>query len=172
MRSKMLPIGSKQSSSESIVVSVQLGFTLVELLVVIAIMVMIALAAPTLYSRTHQAMALKATTAAVVQSLRTLHLQAQSELQIYTWTITSDSRGYRINDQSTIPLSSDKVHLRFDPLFTSGLDLANRAANEEPAAIRFFPDGSASGGRLFVENDQRTRVIVIDWLTGRVRIDD
>jgi general secretion pathway protein H len=38
------------------------------------------------------------------------------------------------------------------------------------AVIRFAPDGSASGGGIRVDRGGRARFVMIDWLTGRVRI--
>lgn len=40
----------------------------------------------------------------------------------------------------------------------------------EPAeGIRFFPDGSSSGGRAALARGQATRLVEVDWLTGRVQ---
>ena len=36
--------------------------------------------------------------------------------------------------------------------------------------IRFFPDGSASGGRLVLQDRRSTALIVVDWLNGDVRL--
>jgi general secretion pathway protein H len=38
-------------------------------------------------------------------------------------------------------------------------------------AIRFFPDGTSTGGRMELEKDGRVRLIRVDWLTGQVRIE-
>ncbi|NBC88790.1 MAG: hypothetical protein GVX90_04750 [Alphaproteobacteria bacterium] len=40
------------------------------------------------------------------------------------------------------------------------------------ARFRFFPDGSATGGRITLSRDERQYRIDIDWLTGRVKILD
>lgn len=37
--------------------------------------------------------------------------------------------------------------------------------------VTFTPDGSASGGRITLAGPAGVRVIAIDWLTGRIRID-
>lgn len=39
-------------------------------------------------------------------------------------------------------------------------------------AIRFFPDGSSTGGRVTLIQDDLTYLIDVDWLTGRVVIQD
>jgi general secretion pathway protein H len=38
--------------------------------------------------------------------------------------------------------------------------------------IRFTSDGSSSGARIALGGQSFRRVLVVDWLTGRVRIDD
>lgn len=45
------------------------------------------------------------------------------------------------------------------------------AADVEPgriAAIRFFPDGSSTGGRIALLMGERRHVVAVDWLSGRV----
>jgi general secretion pathway protein H len=39
-----------------------------------------------------------------------------------------------------------------------------------PPAIRFAPDGSASGGAVRVVGQTRTMLVTVEWLTGRVAI--
>jgi general secretion pathway protein H len=39
------------------------------------------------------------------------------------------------------------------------------------AAIRFFPDGSSTGGRIEVGESEHRRVVTVDWLTGRVQLE-
>lgn len=40
------------------------------------------------------------------------------------------------------------------------------------AAIRFAPDGSSSGARIALAEKGSVRYVVVDWLTGRVSVDD
>ena len=37
-------------------------------------------------------------------------------------------------------------------------------------AIRFFPDGSSTGGRLTLSTERLGMAVDVDWLTGKVRI--
>ncbi len=39
-------------------------------------------------------------------------------------------------------------------------------------AIRFAPDGSSSGGRIELSDRQLRISIGVDWLTGRISVDD
>ena len=36
--------------------------------------------------------------------------------------------------------------------------------------IRFFPDGSSTGGRVTLTSDERLYHVDVDWLTGQVRV--
>ncbi len=38
--------------------------------------------------------------------------------------------------------------------------------------VRFFPDGSSTGGRIDIESSARKMAVGIDWLSGRVSIAD
>ena len=40
------------------------------------------------------------------------------------------------------------------------------------AAIRFAPDGSASGGRIRLAEGEHRILFGVDWLTGRVSVSD
>ena len=39
-------------------------------------------------------------------------------------------------------------------------------------AIRFFPDGSSTGGEIMLAGAAGTFFVRVDWLTGRIRIDE
>ena len=45
-------------------------------------------------------------------------------------------------------------------------------ADATPLEIRFYPDGSTSGGALQLSDGRRRYRLSVTWLTGRVRIDD
>jgi hypothetical protein len=38
--------------------------------------------------------------------------------------------------------------------------------------IRFFPDGSSTGGRIGLSRNDRRAAVAVDWLTGLVSVDD
>jgi general secretion pathway protein H len=45
-------------------------------------------------------------------------------------------------------------------------------SSDQVAAIRFYPDGGATGGRVTVANAERKYEVDVDWMTGRVSISD
>ena len=65
-------------------------------------------------------------------------------------------------NQAKVQLS-DKLELQ---LYTVEKELTS----DKVAAIRFYPDGSSTGGRVTIGKDDRKFEIDVDWLTGRVRI--
>ena len=42
--------------------------------------------------------------------------------------------------------------------------------DDRRGAIRFYPDGSSTGGRVTVAAGERRLLVDVDWLTGRVSI--
>ena len=51
-------------------------------------------------------------------------------------------------------------------LFTAQRDLTS----DQVGAVRFFPDGGSTGGRITLAAGDRKFDVDIDWLTGRVSI--
>jgi len=49
------------------------------------------------------------------------------------------------------------------------LTASSETVSRRVGRIRFFPDGSATGGQLRLERQGRTIVLDVDWLTGRVK---
>ena len=43
-------------------------------------------------------------------------------------------------------------------------------SEQDTGAIRFFPDGSSTGGRVTLMVGERSYAVDVDWLTGRVRV--
>jgi general secretion pathway protein H len=44
--------------------------------------------------------------------------------------------------------------------------------DEGTGRIRFFPDGSATGGRVTLIGQNQTLVVDINWLTGEIKLGD
>jgi general secretion pathway protein H len=47
---------------------------------------------------------------------------------------------------------------------------ARELRNDQRGAIRFFPDGSSSGGRIIVAFDAHGYQVGVTWLTGRITV--
>ncbi|PIV82132.1 type II secretion system protein GspH, partial [bacterium CG17_big_fil_post_rev_8_21_14_2_50_64_8] len=53
-------------------------------------------------------------------------------------------------------------------LFTAQSELMDA----KTGAIRFYPDGSSTGGRVTLSRGERKYRVDVDWMTGRVKILD
>ena len=54
------------------------------------------------------------------------------------------------------------------------VDVAEPSQSQAAAAdeIRFFPDGTSTGGHLTLAHGDRRKHVVVDWLTGAVSVSD
>lgn len=50
----------------------------------------------------------------------------------------------------------------------SAVTARSEAIGKEQGMIRFFPDGSSTGGRITLSNGGQRYTVDVDWLTGRV----
>ena len=139
------------------------GFTLVELLVVLLILSFILIAAPMAFDRALPSLQLRSEAQEVARILREARSLAISEYRPSTVTIDVTERYVQLNDN--------------DPPFTfsEGSSITVEAAaieqiSSDAARIRFFPNGSSTGGRLTLERRGKAYHVEVDWLFGRVRV--
>ena len=53
-------------------------------------------------------------------------------------------------------------------LYTAASELVTNGRG----AIRFFPDGTSTGGRVTLTDGKGEHHVVVDWLTGRISVND
>lgn len=139
------------------------GFTLVEVLVVLAV---IAMAAVVAWPRAHgarQRLALEAAAidlASEMKSARATAIRTNSE---QTLAIDTAARHYIRDGWTAARLLPGQFDVALDTI---------RSEQTGPAAgrIRFYPDGSATGGRVILGSGSRRVIVAIDWLTGGARV--
>lgn len=74
-------------------------------------------------------------------------------------------------EQRTLTLASEPKPVQLPRKFELQLYTVERElTSDKVAAIRFYPDGSSTGGRVTVAQGERKFEIDVDWLTGRVHI--
>lgn len=136
------------------------GFTLLELLVVLVIASGLILLVPPLFARNvaeARAAAAASTFASDLRWLRHQAIRGQRE----TWLDLDlrDNRYTRSVDGTRRALPHD-VHLRFRAPAT--------AEPQAPAAIRFYPDGSSTGGAVDIIRGTRIHGVSVSWPFGRI----
>jgi general secretion pathway protein H len=141
----------------------QVGFTLLEVMMVLvlgAIIYAVLLSAP-LGKVT--AADLKAAARTLASGLRTAQTSAMSTRRDALLTLDVDSREFVLSGDSQARKLPDGIELK---LYTAQTEVAS----ERRGSIRFYPDGSSTGGRITVASGERKFLVDVDWLTGRVSI--
>ncbi len=136
----------------------QAGFTLVELLVVLAIIALLIAAAPILMQSALPGARSLAAARALAQELRQTRGQAIAG---------GNATAIRFDAAQQIYLLEPGDRPRALPR-TIRFSLPAQAATQ----IGFYPDGSSSGGTVFVGDGALRHRVSIDWLTGRIAVDE
>lgn len=140
------------------------GFTLLELLVVLVLLALAATLAFPLANRSRSGLVLRAAAfdvAAELRATRTAALRSNSErtfnVDLQTRYFWSDAR------REPRPIAHQ---LALDVVVPS-----SEQTGPTSARLRFFPDGSSSGGTILIKEPGRVAKVSVDWLTGTPRVD-
>jgi general secretion pathway protein H len=139
------------------------GFTLLELLVVLAIMAMLLLIAiPPILSVLPQ-MEAKSGAREVAAALREARSRAILSNTEVIFSLDVNGHYFMISgDKQTHALPQD-VNLS---LYTAQQELVATTLG----SIRFFPDGSSTGGRVGLSSARSSYNVTVNWVTGHVEI--
>jgi general secretion pathway protein H len=143
----------------------QPGFTLIELLISIFIATLLIATVPPLFTGSISGAESRAAARQLAAALRQARSQAIARQQEAVLVLDLDQRRYRSS------AARRDVQLARD--FSVTLATADaRVLEHSRGSIRFFPDGSSSGGRIKLSNDKRSYVVDVDWLTGKIDLHD
>jgi general secretion pathway protein H len=138
------------------------GFTLLELIVVLAIAaVILAMALPVGGKRSGRE--LERAARDVAASLRVARERAILTNEGATLTVDLEHGFYQADGTGRLAAFPRGTEVR----------LATTADEQEGRRIghiRFYPDGSASGGGVLLSRDGEHRAVLVDWLTGAVEV--
>ena len=141
----------------------QRGFTLVEMLVVMTIMVLVyAMTAPMISAGVSGA-ELKAAARQVAAGLRKARSEAVTHKNEVSLTVDVEERQFDLSGDNRVYRLPEKIEIS---LFTAQSELKDA----KTGAIRFYPDGSSTGGRVTLSRDERKFLVDVDWMTGQVKI--
>ena len=138
------------------------GFTLLELLVVLVILALVAaFVLPSLGGGSSTE--LKAATRTLAAGLRQARSRAVNQNRAVAFTIDVKKREFVLPGEQRTRKLPEQLQLA---LFTARSELET----DERGAIRFFPDGSSTGGRITLSHERRQYLVDVDWLTGKVSV--
>jgi general secretion pathway protein H len=140
------------------------GFTLLELIVVLFIVVLGFSVVGINLSSGNDATELKVAARDIVSALRFARGQALISHQETTVTLDLAENTYTVSGRDRIypiPKAIDVTVVTAQSELTEG-----------SAGIRFFADGSSTGGRITLELGKATWQIDINWLTGQIELND
>ena len=141
----------------------QEGFTLFELLIVLTIIgIVVALGAPAL-QRMLPGVELKSgaeTVAAALREARGLSIANNAEVTV---VVDLDDRALRVDDEPPGVRLASSFGIT---LLTATSELIDGGTGQ----IRFYPDGTSTGGRVTLSQGDRRYHVAVDWLTGRVTL--
>jgi len=139
------------------------AFTLVELLVVLLLLSLLAATAAPRLSRGLPGMSVRAASYEVASALHQARGRAifsQHEAAVR----------FNLADRRLQIVGEEPVR-QLDPQIEIGLLTATREApSDQVGYVRFFPDGSSSGGRIRLSREGVSRELDVHWLTGEVSV--
>jgi general secretion pathway protein H len=134
------------------------GFTLLELLAVLAIMVLLAGAWPFAAQRLFPKQQLRSEGQILMGALRIARMSARVKGVPQTLEFNDAGDGYEAGaEQHTLP-AGIIAHIR------------NGEPSIRPVSVRFFPDGSSSGGVIDLALPHRTLSVRVGKVTGRAEL--
>lgn len=141
------------------------GFTILEVVVVLVIGVIAYVLVLGVPMRGASIYDLKSAARTLASGLRQAQATAMATRRDTLLTLDMESKEFvvpGVADARKLPQSIDFK------LYTA----QSEVTSDKSGSIRFYPDGSSTGGRITVSSGERKYLVDVDWLTGRVSIED
>ncbi|MGZ8946263.1 MAG: GspH/FimT family pseudopilin [Methylococcaceae bacterium] len=141
------------------------GFTLLELIVVLFIVVLGFSAIGINLSSGNDSAGLKVAARDIVSALRYARGQALISHQETTLTLNLAENSYTVSSRGKVYAIPKEVKVT---VVTAQSELNGEGLGN----IRFFADGSSTGGRITLARGKASWQIDINWLTGQIELND
>jgi len=141
------------------------GFTLIELIVVLVIVILGFAAIGINMSSGHDTAEIKAAARDISSALRFARGEALMSHEETTVNFDLEENSYTVSHR-------DRVYDIPKSISLSVVTAQSELTGQGQGNIRFFPDGSSTGGRVTLENEKAKWQIGINWLTGAAELSD
>lgn len=142
----------------------QKGFTLIEIiLVMVLIAIMVGLASSAMFASIKKAK-LRAVSKDLVSAIRYTRGQAVIKHEDKTITFDVKNKTYQAPRKKMVQIP-DEVEIF---VYTADSEIAD----DSKGSIRFFSDGSSTGGWVKLVKDRKIWKINVNWLTGEIKMID
>lgn len=138
------------------------GFTLVEILAVVALIALALAVVSVSVGGGLKGAKVKAASRDLVAALRYTRGQAIVKREAQTLSVDVEQRRYKAPNKKWVELPKDMTM----KLFTARSELEEEGVGR----IRFFPDGSSTGGHIDLVRDEAVWRVEVLWLTGEVSL--
>jgi general secretion pathway protein H len=141
------------------------GFSLIELVAVLALIAIIVVTMAFGLTRGLKGTKVRAASRDMAAAMRYTRGQAIIKREERSLLVDVDAKSYTAPGKAPVKLP-DEMDLH---LLTARAELGE---DERAGGIRFFPDGSSSGGRVRLVSGGREWVVNVAWLTGEISLDE
>lgn len=142
----------------------QSGFTLLEMLAVVVLLAIALTAVSMSVSKSLSSAKVRAVSRDLVAALRYTRGQA---------IVKGEQRTFDVDLEAMTYTAPGREPQKFpDGIEVRVLTAAQEATSEHKLGIRFFPDGSSTGGNIGVHSGEREWRVNVEWLTGEVALDE
>ena len=135
-----------------------------EMLVVLAIMALVLVIVPPFLPNVMASTHVKSAARELAANLKHARSLAIDRQQETIFIVNVDEKRYTLDKKSKILTLPDGASLS---LITAKLE----QLSENEGQIRFFPDGSSTGGQIKLAHAEREYIVDVHWLTGKVKIE-
>ena len=138
------------------------GFSIIEMVVVVVLVAAVVAIGASAMSRQLPGQRLRESARELAAQLRFTRAQAIASGKSQLFTLDANTREWRAGDKREGKLARD--------IQIVATGARNEAQREGVAAVRFFPEGAATGGRFLLSHGKAAWQVDVEWLTGEVRV--